>query len=324
MKREKIKWGIIGPGKIARKFAISLKFVEDAELYAIASRNPERAAAFAEEMGTIKSYSSYETMLEDPAIDIIYVATPHSFHHPHTLLCLNAGKPVLCEKPFALNRQEVEEMILTSHKRNVFLMEAMWTIFLPHIGYVKEIIDSGKFGKVKTLKADFGFDTPFDAEGRLFLKSLGGGSLMDIGIYPVFLALHLLGTPKKIKATAKLGKTGIDEHCDIIFKYSGDTTALLHSSIIEKTPTLAVIELEAASIKISPNWYEPTAVSITSKKGTETKVFEAASFGYEFEARHVQEMLRQNKTESEIMSFDKSLELISILDKIRKQIGLEF
>lgn len=324
MKREKIKWGIIGPGKIARKFATSLKFVEYAELYAIASRNPERAAAFAEEMGIIKSYSSYEIMLEDPAIDIIYVATPHSFHHPHTLLCLNAGKPVLCEKPFALNRQEVEEMIVAARKRNVFLMEAMWTIFLPHIGYVKEIIDSGKFGKVKTLKADFGFDTPFDAEGRLFLKSLGGGSLMDIGIYPVFLALHLFGTPKEIKATAELGKTGIDERCDIIFKYSGDTTALLQSSIVEKTPTLAEIELEAASIKISPNWYEPTAVSITSKKGTETKVFEAASFGYEFEARHVQEMLRQNKTESEVMSFDKSLELISILDKIRKQIGLEF
>ncbi|MDX1753558.1 MAG: Gfo/Idh/MocA family oxidoreductase [Salinimicrobium sediminis] len=324
MKREKIKWGIIGPGKIARKFATSLKFIEDAELYAIASRNHERAAAFAEEMGIKKFYSSYETMLEDPAVDIIYVATPHSFHHPHTLLCLNAGKPVLCEKPFALNRQEVEEMIVAARKRNVFLMEAMWTIFLPHIGYVKEIIDSGKFGKVKTLKADFGFDTPFDAEGRLFLKSLGGGSLMDIGIYPVFLALHLLGTPEEIKATAKLGKTGIDERCDIIFKYSGDTTALLKSSIIEKTPTLAVIELEAASIKISPNWYEPTAVSITSKKGTETKIFEAASFGYEFEARHVQEMLRQNKTESEIMSFDKSLELISILDKIRKQIGLEF
>ncbi len=147
---------------------------------------------------------------------------------------------------------------------------------------------------------------------------------MDIGVYPVFLALHLLGVPQKIKATAQLGKTGIDEHCDIIFEYPGDTTAILQSSIIENTPTLAEIELETAVIKIGPTWYEPTAVSIISKNGTETKVFEAASYGYEYEARHVQEMLRQNKTESDVMTFEKSLELISLLDKTRKEIGLEF
>lgn len=324
MNREKIKWGILGPGKIARKFASSLKFVEGAELYAVASRNPERAAAFAEEMGVKKTFSSYEAMLRDPAVDIVYVATPHSCHHPHTLLCLSAGKPVLCEKPFALDRQEVEEMISVAREQNLFLMEAMWTPFLPHIHYVKEIIESGKYGKIKSLKADFGFDTPFEAEGRLFLKSLGGGSLLDIGIYPVFLALHLLGRPQEIIATAQLGKTGIDERCDITFKYPEDTTAFLQSSIIENTPTVAEIMLEAASIKIGRNWYEPTAVSITSKEGMQNKVFEAASFGYEYEARHVQEMLRQNKTESEVMTYEKSLELIDLLDRIRRDIGLVY
>ena len=324
MKQHKIKWGILGPGKIARKFARSLKEVEDAELYAVASRNIERAAAFAKETGAGKVFGTYEEMLQDKAIDVIYVATPHSFHHEHTLLCLRAGKAVLCEKPFAINRKQVEEMVATARENKVFLMEAMWTPFLPHIQYVKEIIDSEEFGKVKSLKADFGFETPFDEKGRLFLKSLGGGSLLDIGIYPVFIALHTLGKPEKISATAQLGRTGIDEDCEVIFNYANGAQAHLYSSIIKNTPTTAVFELENARIKIRSKWHNPSTIEITTNEGTETKTFEVASYGYEFEARHVQEMLRQNKTESDVMTFEKSLELISILDEIRKEISLEY
>ena len=324
MKAEKIKWGIIGPGKIAAKFATSLKEVEDAELLAVASRSPERAEKFINEHGGKKAYSSYEAMLRDEEIDVVYVATPHVFHYEHTLLCLQNGKAVLCEKPFAINREQVEEMISTAREKQVFLMEAMWTPFLPHIRFVIELVNSKKYGRIKNLTADFGFNAPFNETGRLFLKSLGGGSLLDIGIYPVFLALHSLGIPERIEAKAQIGKTKVDEVCDIIFDYPGGVTAELHSSIIKKTPTVAEVELEEANIKISSRWHEPATVTITTARETETKKFDVASYGYEYEARHVHEMLRQGKTESHVMTYEKSLQLISLLDEIRKEIKLEY
>lgn len=324
MKTEKINWAIIGPGKIARKFATSLKEVKDAQLYAVASRSLERATSFAEEFEAKKVFSSYKEMLLDEKIDVVYIATPHTFHHEHTLLCLNHGKPVLCEKPFAINREQVEEMIATAKEKNVFLMEAMWTQFLPHIKYLMELLQKGEFGKINKLTADFGFDAPFNENGRLFLKSLGGGSLLDIGIYPVFLALHTLGKPQKIEAKAKLGRTNVDEDCDVIFRYSDGVKAELKSSIVKMTPTIAILELERATIKIASRWHEPSTLSITTPTGTEVKTFEVASLGYEYEAMHVQEMLRQGRTESNVMSFEKSLELISLLDEIRRQIGLEY
>lgn len=319
-----VKWAIIGPGKIARKFATSLREVEDAELYAVASRSFDRATAFAEKEGAHRAFGSYEEMLKDEEIDLVYVATPHVFHHEHTLLCLRHGKPVLCEKPFAINRGQVEEMIATAKEKQVFLMEAMWTPFLPHIEYLMSLLESDRFGKIKKLTADFGFDAPFDENGRLFRKSLGGGSLLDIGIYPVFLALHTLGVPEKIEAKAQFGKTEIDEDCDIIFSYPGEVEAELKSSIIKMTPTTAVFELEKATIEIASRWHEPSTVSVITPGGTESKNFDVSSFGYEYEARHVQQMIRQGRTESDVMTFQKSLELISLLDEIRKQIGLEY
>lgn len=324
MKDKKIKWGVIGPGRIARKFASSLTHVEDAELYGVASRSLERATAFAKENAARKAFGSYEEMLKDEEVDVVYVATPHVFHHEHTLLCLQHGKAVLCEKPFAINKKQVEEMISTAKEKKVFLMEAMWTPFLPHIKYLSEILNSEKYGKVKKLSADFGFDAPFDVEGRLFKKSLGGGSLLDIGIYPIFLALHSLGKPEKIEAKADFGNTRVDENCEVIFSYSTGAKADLKSSIKENTPTTAEFELEKATIKLHSKWHEPTKVSIITAQGTEKKKFNAASFGYEYEAKHVQEMLRKGRTESDVMTFNQSLELISLLDQIRKEIKLEY
>ncbi|MGB7784631.1 MAG: Gfo/Idh/MocA family oxidoreductase, partial [Salinimicrobium sp.] len=215
MKSREIKWGIIGPGQIARKFARSLQEVDDAQLYAVASRTLERAEAFAEETGAAKAFGSYEEMLMDAEVDVVYIATPHVFHKEHTLLSLKHGKPVLCEKPFAINRAQVKEMISNAKEKRVFLMEAMWTPFLPHIIYLREVLSSGKYGKVKRLTADFGFAAAFDKNGRLFKKSLGGGSLLDIGIYPIFLALHTLGKPEKISAKAQMSSTNVDEVCEV-------------------------------------------------------------------------------------------------------------
>ncbi|WP_029038683.1 Gfo/Idh/MocA family protein [Salinimicrobium xinjiangense] len=321
---KKIKWAILGPGKIAKKFAASLREVEDAELYAVASRSLDRATAFAENEGVCNAYGSYEEMLQDKEIDVVYVATPHVFHHEHTLLCISYGKPVLCEKPFAINQGQVEEMIAAAKEKQVFLMEAMWTPFLPHIKYLMTLLESGRYGKIKKLTADFGFDAPFDENGRLYKKSLGGGSLLDIGIYPVFLAMHSLGLPEFIEAKAVLGKTGVDEDCDITFSYPNGAKAELNSSITKNTPITAVFELEKATISIASRWHNPSTITVSTDEGSESRSFDVASFGYEYEAMHVQEMIRQGRTESTVMTFQKSLELISLLDEIRKQIGLEY
>ena len=319
-----VKWGILGPGRIAKKFVLGLRQIETAELYAVASRSLERATEFAKEEGAEKAYGSYQEMLQDPELDVVYIATPHVFHFEQTLLCLKNKKAVLCEKPFAINKQQVEEMIATAKQEQVFLMEAMWTQLLPHFQYVMNLLEIGKYGKIKNLKADFGFAAPYDVEGRLFKKSLGGGSLLDIGIYPVFFALSSLGKPERVSAKAKIGKTEIDEELDIVFHYPSETKAELHSSIINDTPTTAIIELEQATILIDSRFHEPASVKVTTPKGEITKEFPVVPFGYQFEAEHVQEMLKKGKTESDQMTFAKSLKLISLLDEIRKEIKLEY
>lgn len=321
---KKIKWGILGLGKIAGKFATGLKDVQHAELYAVASRSKTKAETFAKEHNATNSYSSYEAMLKDEDLDVVYIATPHVFHHQQTLLCLDYKKAVLCEKPFAMNRGQVEEMIAKAKKENVFLMEALWTQFLPHFKAVMELIESKKYGEIKNLKADFGFDAAIDLEKRLYNKSLGGGSLLDIGIYPVFFALSALGVPKEIKAKAKFYKTGIDQECDMTFEYKNEVKAALKSSVIQDTPTTAVIELEKATLQLNYQFHAPTSFVIKTAEGKETKEFGVTTNGYNFEAEHVQEMLWDGKTESSEMTFEKSLQLIDLLDKVRAEIGLKY
>ncbi|OEY72401.1 Gfo/Idh/MocA family protein [Salegentibacter salarius] len=319
-----IKWGILGLGKIAGKFATGLKDVEGAELYAVASRSKSKAVDFVKEYSATKSFSSYEAMLKDDELDVVYIATPHVFHHQQTLLCLDHKKAVLCEKPFAINKKQVEEMIAKAKKEKVFIMEAMWTKFLPHFNFVLDLIESEKYGKIKNLKADFGFPAPVDLDKRLYNKNLGGGSLLDIGIYPIFMAMSALGTPENIQASAKFSETGIDTECDMVFEYKNGVEAELGSSIIKQTPTAAIIQFEKATITLNTRFHEPTSVSIQTPEGEKTKEFKVNSNGYNFEAEHVQKMLLEGKTESTQMTFEKSLQLIELLDKVRDQIGLEY
>jgi len=322
LKTKTYKWGIIGPGKIAHKFAAGLTEVPGAELYAVASRSVAKAEEFAEEFNTTKFYGSYEELVKDEAVDIIYIATPHVFHHEHTLLCLKNKKAVLCEKPFAMNKEQVNEMILTAKKKNIFLMEALWTYFLPHYQYVLELVKSEKFGKITGLEADFGFEAPYLPEKRLFNKDLGGGSLLDIGIYPVFAALTLLGKPDTISAKAEFRETGVDESCSIVFNYQNGVRAHLLSTIDKTTTTTATINFEKARLTINRRFHEPTSVTILHNNQEETISFDVNTNGYNFEAEHVQQMLAQARTESTVMSFEKSLELIGLLDEIREKIGL--
>lgn len=321
---KKIKWGIIGLGKIANKFAADLQHVENAALYAVASRNLKKAEAFQQEYEAQKAYGSYDELMNDGEVDVVYVATPHVLHHSITVACLKKGIAVLCEKPFAMNTAEVQEMIATAKKQKVFLMEAMWTRFLPHFEYVMKEINSGKMGKIKSIQADFGFPAEFDPEKRLFNKSLGGGSLLDIGIYPVFLAYSLLGKPEEITAKAEFAQTGVDSNCEIKFQYKNGSTALLESTILKKTPTTAEIELERGRIFINSRFHEPSSVNIYLNEEESVKTFEVHTTGYYYEAEHVTQMLLQGKTESDKMSFENSLDLIGLLDDIRKKIALEY
>jgi predicted dehydrogenase len=314
----------LGPGKIAHKFAKGLAKVPGAKLYAVASRSIAKAEEFAKEFNAPKFYGSYEDLVKDEEVDIIYIATPHVFHYEHSLLCLKHKKAVLCEKPFAMNKEQVNEMILTAKKENIFLMEALWTYFLPHYQYVLELVKSEKFGKITGLEADFGFEAPFLPEKRLFNKDLGGGSLLDIGIYPVFAALTLLGKPDTISAKAEFNETGVDESCSIVFNYQNGVRAHLLSTINKDTPTTAIINFEKARLTINRRFHEPTSVTILYNDQEETISFDVNTNGYNFEAEHVQQMLAQGRTESTVMSFEKSLELIGLLDGIREEIGLVY
>jgi len=324
LKTKIYKWGIIGPGKIAHKFAEGLTEVPGAELYAVASRSLAKAEEFAKEFNATKFYGSYKDLIKDEEVDIIYIATPHVFHYEHTLLCLKHKKAVLCEKPFAMNKEQVNEMILTAKKENIFLMEALWTYFLPHYQYVLELVKSEKFGKITGLEANFGFEAPYLPEKRLFNKDLGGGSLLDIGIYPVFAALTLLGKPDTISAKAEFSETGVDESCSIVFNYQNGVRANLLSTINKTTTTSATINFELATVTINRRFHEPTSVTILQNNQEETISFDVNTNGYNFEAEHVQQMLAQGRTESTVMSFEKSLELIGLLDEIREEIGLVY
>ncbi len=323
MKRKRIQWGIIGLGSIANKFATDLASVEDSQLVAVASRSQQKADKFAFKYNSKKAYDSYEKLVKDSQVDAVYIATPHRFHKEHTLLCLRHKKAVLCEKPFAMNLQDVTEMVEVAKEHNVLLMEALWTFFLPHFNYVIGIVKSEKFGKLKSLEADFGFFHPYNIEHRLFNKQLGGGSLLDIGIYPIFVALSSLGKPKSIAAVATFFDNGADSSCSLIFDY-GITKAYLKSSLLEETPTEAIFTFEDAVVKLNTRFHESPIVTIYKDEKQEMLDFNYKTFGYSYEIAHFSQLIREGKKESNIMTFEFSKKLISTMDEVREIISLEY
>ncbi|MDG5493159.1 Gfo/Idh/MocA family protein [Psychroserpens sp. SPM9] len=319
-----INWGIIGLGKIAYKFAQDLINTNDSQLYAVASRSQEKADQFATLYKAKKAYNTYEALVNDSNIDAVYIATPHAFHNEHSILCLNHKKAVLCEKPFAMNSTQVEEMIATAKANNTLLMEAMWTYFLPHYQFVLKHIKEQTFGKIVKIKADFGFKPELDFSSRVFDKSLGGGSLLDIGIYPIFVALSTLGNPIQIESKATFFENGVDSSCLMLFGYDYNVEAHLKSTLLEKTPTEAIFYCERGTIKINSRFHGPSSVTLTSEDKEETIDFNYSSNGYHYEILHFNQLLRAHKTESDIMTFDFSRKLIQLLDTVRFQIGLNY
>jgi predicted dehydrogenase len=323
LKNRKIRWGIIGLVNIANKFATDLLTVKDAELYAVASRTKQKAENFADKYQATKAYSSYEALVDDKNIDAVYIATPHSLHKENVLLCLEQGIAVLCEKPFAMNTDEVNSMIAAATAHKTLLMEGLWTYFLPHYNFVLAELNSKKYGNLLKVEADFGFIKTFDESSRVFNKSLGGGSLLDIGIYPIFAALSTLGVPEKIAANATFFDNGADSSCTMEFNYN-NATALLKSTLLEPTPGEAVFYCEQGIIKINSGFHGPTTATLINDENEETIDFNCETHGYNYEISHFNELLRQGQTESPIMTYNFSRQLMETLDKVREIIGLKY
>jgi predicted dehydrogenase len=321
-----IRWGILACGKIAEKFAADLvAHVPDAVVYAVASRELSKAQDFGQRYNAIKAFGSYQELADCAEVDVIYIASPHAQHYENTLMCLNAGKAVLCEKAFAINTTMVKEMIAKSKEKNLFLMEAIWTRFHPAIAKTLEIIQSGQIGAIVHIVADFGFKADYDVNSRLFNPELTGGSLYDIGIYPLFISKLLLGNPKEIKSVATFAPTGVDMNASMALSYENGATASLFSTVGAETDTTCTIYGSKGKLFIHGRFHETKGLTLTIK-GEEPQIFETErlGFGYSYEAQEVQRCLKLGKTESDKLTLQFSLELMELLCEIREQIGLVY
>ena len=323
-----IRWGILGAGRIARKFASDLRLAENCELMAIGSRSQQSADEFNKEFPVQYCHYSYEELAQNPEVDVIYIATPHNLHYENTLLCLQHNKAVLCEKPFAMNSRQAIEMIKLAKEKKLFLMEALWTKFHPHYIKTLEMVQQGLLGEITSVLVNFGFKPIPPVPVRLFDPALGGGTVMDIGIYNVFMVMSVLGKPDHIEATMTPASTGVDEQCAILFRYKNGVLAQLFSTFSSDLATEADICGSEGRIRLTSRFYEPSSTIEFSKGKADTKqvipVHKEQGFGYQYEARHVNDCLRNGLTESNIVSFADTILLMETLDKIRKVAGIHY
>lgn len=323
--RRRIGWGILGTGAIAHKFACGLAALDDADLVAVGSRSARGAEEFAEEFRVPHRHATYKSLADDEDVDVVYVATPNAFHRESCLLCLEAGKAVLCEKPFALSAAQAEEVIREARQRNLFLMEAMWMRFLPVMGVVRGWVADGAVGDVRMVTADFGFRAEYNAEGRLFDLRLGGGSLLDVGVYTVSLASMVLGpNPTSVESTARLGPSGVDEQAAYILGYEGGQLAVLSSAIRTQTPHEARIIGTEGLVEIDPDFHRATSATLKVKGKTQRVELPMEGNGFNYEAVEVGHCLRAGILESEIMPLAETLGVMRILDRIRGLWGMTY
>ena len=317
-----MNWGIIGLGKISNKFAEALKIIDDAVIYAVASRNQIKADEFAERHKAKKAYNSYDKLFRNDAVEVVYIGTPHVFHAENAIAAMEHGKAVLCEKPIAMNRKQAQQMFDCAKANNVFLMEALWTRFIPSFQKMKELVEKGRIGVVKNIVADFGFRSNNPPESRVFNPKLGGGSILDVGIYPIFLAVSILGKPNGIKAFANLNEQGTDNACNMIFDYS-DAMASLTSSLVAHQTIDATIFGTEGSIKLNNRFHEPTSISIfKEQEEVKTIKFEEKGSGMQYQAIEVQNCIKAGKVQSDLMSWNDSLLLHEVMDSVRKEAGV--
>ena len=320
-----IRWGILSAARIANKFCEGAKALPDAVLTAVGARDLSRAREFAEKWGIARSYGSYEELVNDPDVDAVYVATTHNFHREHTLLALNAGKPVLCEKPFAINARESEDMVRAARDNGLFLMEAMWTRFFPIMQRIRELIADGAIGEPRIVQADFGFRGDYDPSSRLFDPNLGGGALLDVGIYVTSFASMVMGEPDRVQGIATLAPNGVDEQAAITLGYPGGGLASLTTAVLTNTQHEASIFGTEGRIRVHPEFWKPQRMTLyRSGQEPEDIHLPAESSGFNYEAAEVARCLRAGKLESDVMPLDESLAIMRTLDTLRAQWGIRY
>ena len=317
----KFNWGVLGPGNIAVRFTNDLKRLSDATLLAAGSRSLDKAEAFARRQGAVRAYGSYEELLRDRDVDAIYVATPHNFHRQHAIMALEHGKAVLCEKPMEVNAARVREMVAAARRHDQFLMEAMWTRFLPVISGVRQWIKEGRIGEIRLVAANFGFRTAWNPDSRLLNLSLAGGAALDVGVYVVSLAHMLLGAPSTVQAHAHIGQTGVDELTSMILGYPTGAMAQLSCAVRANISDGARIYGTEGCIDVPEFWHATKATLQVAGEEPEVITGEA---GYHFEAAEVADCVRTGLKESPIMPLDETIAIAETLEEVRRQIGLRF
>ena len=324
---KKVRWGILGPGGIAHKFADALKAIPDAEIVAVGSRDLQRANTFADTFDVPHRHGNYVELANNCEVDVVYVATPHPFHKACAMLCLAAGKAVLCEKPFTVDADQAEALIACAREHKRFLMEAMWTRFIPVMVKVREWLAEGVIGEPRMLTADFGNRVVLTAEnmkGRLFALELAGGAMLDIGVYTVSLASMVFGAPTQITSLAHIGETGVDEQAAVLLSYDAGEIASLSCAITTRTSQDARIFGTKGAIHI-PNFSRATSATLEvfGKDPLQIEIAFIAN-GFEYQVLEVINCLRAGKLESDVMPLDESLSIIKTMDTVREQWGLKY
>jgi len=319
------RWGIIGTGGIANAFYQDLQYLENHKVSSILSRNIETAKIFASKIPDCKTFDSEKLFLENKGVDAVYIATPNTLHSPQTIAALNNKIPVLCEKPFAMNLQETKNMVIAAKENNTTLLEGMWTRYLPHIKFVKNILKENHIGKIHSLYACHGQNLTSINNPRLWTKNLGGGALLDLGIYVVSFAHMVLGTPKTITAKSFFTKKGVDAKTSMIFEYENGAIANLSCTMYDSQPNRAVISGEKGWIEIDPTFYAPTSVKVVSKNKKDVFFINTyKGHGLREQAKELENCIINNAIESKKMTHSDSIDVMETMDNIRGQIGLRY
>jgi predicted dehydrogenase len=321
-----LRWGVLAPGGIARDWTAALHARTSSRVAAVGSRSLERAQAFAAEFGVARSYGSYESLVGDSGVDAIYVASPHSEHRDQALLALGAGKPVLVEKAFTRNAAEAAAVIEMARAQGLLAVEAMWTRFLPHIDVVRRCLEDELLGEVKAVEADHGQLLYPEGPQRLADPALGGGALLDLGIYPISFAHLALGEFTAVQATGTLAETGVDAGETIAVIGSQGAIGTLCSTMLAKTPCSAAISGTAARLEIDGWFYQPNTVRLLDPDDREIDRYESPSreHGLAYEAAEFARLLAHGKTESDLLPLEETLRIMRVLDELRAQLGVSF
>jgi predicted dehydrogenase len=318
MDRTPLRWGIVGTGGIAHTFVSDLRLTESGVVSAVGSRSRGSAERFADEFGIERLHASYESLVADPGVDVVYVATPHPMHRDDAILALRAGKPVLVEKPFAMNAAEAIEVVEVAREEGLFAMEAMWTRFLPHIVAVRDWVGQGVLGEIVTVTADHGQWFAEDPGFRLFAPELGGGALLDLGVYPVSFASMILGAPNRIASIIDPAFTGVDAQTSMLFGYESGAQAVLTCTLRAKSPTRASIVGTDARIEIDGDFYAPATATLVPRQGEPTRVESAPEGrGLRHQADEVARRLGAGDLESPVMPLDETISIMETMDTVR-------